>query len=65
MHSGMAGWSQLVVLFDLAVFTAVLGALVAVLSGGKVSRILAERYARGEIDEDEYHRRRAILRRGR
>ena len=31
--------------------------------GGYADRILAERFARGEIDEDEYHRRLQALRR--
>ena len=29
--------------------------------GSAAQRILAERYARGEIDEDEYRRRRDVL----
>ena len=29
--------------------------------GGEARRILDERFARGEIDEEEYRRRRAIL----
>lgn len=32
--------------------------------GASADRILAERFARGEIDEEEYQRRRDILRRG-
>ena len=31
-------------------------------TGSGAERILAERYARGEIDEDEYTRRRDVLR---
>jgi putative membrane protein len=31
-------------------------------SGGGAERVLAERYARGEIDEDEYRERLAVLR---
>ena len=76
MHSGMGGWGPLAVLLDVAVLVAVAVVLVVVLSGGRwghppdrgtgrASRIPAERYARGEIGEDEYHRRRAILRSGR
>lgn len=29
--------------------------------GGEARRILAQRFARGEIDEEEYRRRRAML----
>lgn len=30
-------------------------------SGSRAAAVLAERYARGEIDDDEYERRRRIL----
>lgn len=33
-------------------------------AGGEPMRILDERFARGEIDEDDYQRRRDLLRRG-
>ena len=54
----------------LAFWTVVVWAVVALLRGGEAApaarqspeAILAERFAAGEIDEDEYRRRREVLR---
>jgi putative membrane protein len=71
--SGVYGWGWPLMLVSMLLFWAVLiaGIVVAVrfwprpTSGqpplGEAKRVLAERYARGEIDEDEYRRRLAVL----
>ncbi len=73
---GWGGW--LLMTFSMVVFWGlVIGVLVAFLrgirgsgsgtpteypGGRSVEQILAERYARGDIDDDEYHRRLDVLR---
>ena len=78
MHDGMGwgGWVFMTVLFVLVVALLVV-AVLALLRGwgqggsrsepqgdGRTSadRLLDERFARGEIDEEEYRRRREVLR---
>jgi putative membrane protein len=69
---GMGAWGYGLMMFSGLVFWALL-AVGAVLAyrvlrrdgrdGGETAeRILADRYARGEIDDEEYRRRMAILR---
>lgn len=68
MDGGMMGWMliwPLLVLVGLALLGYVAFRLVQGGTAGRSSsprRILDERYARGEIDEDEYRRRRDGLR---
>lgn len=75
-HDGWGPGAWIAVAFLMLVFWAVVvGAIVAVVRsdrtrrGGEgqppandAERILAERFARGEIDDDEYTRRRDLLR---
>lgn len=69
------GWALLWIVFLLLLFGSLAAVLIATLrrpgetrSGGADRRvggpeqILAERFARGEIDEEEYVRRREVLR---
>ena len=73
-HDGM-GWSGWIVmtLAMVAFWALVVFAVVALFRGGQRSadstpdrgdpmKILEERFARGEIDEDEYHARSSVLR---
>ncbi|WP_167455382.1 SHOCT domain-containing protein [Amycolatopsis kentuckyensis] len=69
-HSGAMGWFGGVgMLVLLALVLATLVALVVVLArrgpqpepGGTARRILDERFARGEIDQEEYEQRRDAL----
>jgi putative membrane protein len=69
--TGWAGWLMMTVVM-VAFWAAVIFAVVAIFRGTGESRgpspqsdplqILAQRFARGEIDEDEYHARSAVLR---
>ena len=73
-HSGWGGWILMAVL--MAVFWAIVITLVALAiryltvdrqrsagpSASQAEVLLAERYARGEIDDDEYRQRMALLR---
>lgn len=69
-HMGDAGWGGwLASTAMMLIFFGALAAVVVVLvrrpAGGTPEtpeRILAERFARGEIEEDEYERRRRALR---
>lgn len=67
MMSGMMGTGWLVMLLVLAVVVGVIVWAVARLSpadrgtGDEARRLLDERYARGELDDDEYARRREAL----
>jgi len=73
---GVGGWGHLLMALNMVVFwglliTAVV-LLVRYLTGGRArafpvtladaERVLAERYARSEIDDEEYQRRLAVLR---
>jgi putative membrane protein len=67
MHDWMMGWGGMWLgpLFMIAVLALLVAAVVALarwMSGGRPGRtardILDERYARGEIDREEYQRRR-------
>ncbi|WP_083706367.1 SHOCT domain-containing protein [Arthrobacter sp. QXT-31] len=63
MWPWMLGWSVLL----LAALAALIWAIVRLARGGgegpgSARRILDERYARGEIDDDEYRKRRETLR---
>lgn len=69
---GMGGWGFPIMLLNMLVFWGVLiggGLLVfralrpsgSPSSGGDARRLLAERYARGEIDDEEYQRRLEML----
>jgi putative membrane protein len=76
--AGMSGWGYLLMIANTLLFWGLLvaGVVVLVRYFGSASRhggvrpgqsatpeqILAERFARGEIDEDEYRRRLAVLR---
>ena len=73
MHGGWEGWLTIAGwhLLWLVVLIGLLTAVVVVVARGvggergspsDARRILAERYARGEIDTDEYQRRRQELR---
>lgn len=72
--NGMGGWAMaLMMLFNLLVWALLIGGGVLLFrslrpdwSAGRTDtpqRLLAERYARGEIDDEEYRRRLEILRR--
>jgi putative membrane protein len=55
--------------FMLVFWTVLIGALLLTVYGarrppGRAEEVLAERFARGEIDAGEYERRRALLQRG-
>jgi putative membrane protein len=70
-----SGWSWLAMTISMIVFWALVAAVVVILlrsirDGGTISpgrdnpeQILKERFARGEIDVEEYERRREVLRR--
>lgn len=68
----MSGWTWLWVLLVVAVLIALLVGVLLRLSGRPASpsgrpqpdalQLLEERFARGEIDQDEFERRRAALR---
>lgn len=76
-HDGMTGWGWFAMSLSTILFWAAL-VLVGVLlfralnrgprdahtpaGGSGPEQVLAERFARGEIDEDEYRRRLAVLR---
>jgi putative membrane protein len=77
-HDGWGPGAWIAMIFVMLVFwTIIVGAIVAIVRSGHVrehdhgpgrlhdaERILAERYARGEIDADEYKQRRDLLRSG-
>ena len=70
-HGGTGGWWMWLTMMVamIAFWGVVLWALIAVVrgtgrtepSGPDPERVLAERFARGEIDEEEYRRRRDVL----
>ncbi|HEY0699890.1 MAG TPA: SHOCT domain-containing protein [Micromonospora sp.] len=74
----MGGWGVTLMVLNMVLFWALVVAGVVLLvrylgrtrpEGGRLvgadaERILAERFARGEIDEEEYHSRLAAVRRG-
>lgn len=80
MHDGMGGFGWLLMAFLLLLLIALIVGVVLLLvrSSGKgaalggragarpspAEHVLDERFARGEIDEEEYLRRRAVLRGG-
>lgn len=75
-NDGMSGWGYVLMALSMIGFWAlVVIAAVALLrhrpaSGGhsppaSPDQLLAERFARGEIDDDEYYRRLAVLEQGR
>ena len=73
--SGMGGWGFMFMSLGGLIFLALIGLVIWLLvrstgsnsgsqpstSGDSAREILAQRYARGEIDEDEYHRRMQAL----
>jgi putative membrane protein len=64
-HRGGAPWFPLIPLLFLGLWVAVIVSFRRRWShdtGRSGEAVLAERYARGEIDEDEYRRRRTVLR---
>ncbi|MFF4350049.1 SHOCT domain-containing protein [Streptomyces sp. NPDC001530] len=76
-HDGMTGWGWFAMSLSAIVFWALLvGAGILLFRAlnraqkephtpgavGSPEQVLAERFARGEIDEDEYRRRLAVLR---
>jgi len=71
MDHGMGGWGAALMLLNFVLLTAVaVGTAVLIFrpSGRRqdpdrasAGRILAERYARGEIDDEEYQRRLSML----
>lgn len=76
--TGMGGWGYVLMTLSMLLFWAlIIGAIVALvryLGAGRTDRvtsttpsgperILADRFARGEIDEEEYRRRMAVIRR--
>jgi putative membrane protein len=74
-HDGIGGWGYAVMILNMALFWGLLigaGILIyrAVQGGGGASgtdsarRLLGERFARGEIDDEEYRRRLETLRHG-
>ncbi len=76
-NDGSAGWAGwLVMVLSMAAFWGLLAwaAITLVRSSGATSQaspppnapedLLAERFARGEIDEEDYLRRREVLRKG-
>lgn len=79
-HNGMGGWVWLVASLSAILFWALIVLLIVLLvrtmRHGPVTRhdgvsmpspeqVLAERFARGEIDEEEYRRRLEVLREAR
>jgi putative membrane protein len=63
----MDGWWWLAVPMMIAFWTLVIWAAVTLVRGGGRSRsnaedVLAERFARGDLDEGEYRRRRDLVR---
>ena len=74
--NGMSGWGWFVMALGMILFWALLGTLGVFLvraltrppkppaprSRPAPQQLLDERFARGEIDEEEYHRRSAVLR---
>jgi putative membrane protein len=69
---GMGGWGYAMMIFNMVIFWGLLaGAAILIyraLQGGggtagtdSARRLLAERYARGEIDDEEYRRRLEML----
>jgi putative membrane protein len=75
-HHGMSGWGWFVASVSAILFWALLVLLIVLLvramsrgfghphdvSGASPEQVLAERFARGEIDEEEYRRRLGVLR---
>jgi len=67
-HDGGMGWGWLVMVILIVLVVAVTVLLVRHFSdGGRIShpgaeQVLAERFARGEIDEEEFRKRRDALR---
>ena len=68
-HDGGNGWGWVVLVLVVVLLVAVTVLLVRHFSDGRrgtgrrdAEDLLAERFARGEIDEDEYRRRRDALR---
>jgi putative membrane protein len=68
-HLGLGGWGALVMVITWLLFWAAIVAGVVFLARGTAPRppapaeLLAGRFARGEIDEEEYRSRLAALRR--
>lgn len=75
--NGMGGWGYFLMALNMAVFWGLLITAIVLLvrylggehrrsapptAGSNPGRMLAERYARGEIDDEEYQRRLAVLR---
>lgn len=65
----MGGWWWLAVPMMVAFWTLIVWGLIVLMRGNERPRgrataeeVLAERFARGEIDEDEYRRRRDLVR---
>lgn len=65
----MEGWWWLAVPMMIAFWTLIVWAVVTLVRGGDGTRtrssaedVLAERFARGELDEDEYRRHRELVR---
>lgn len=76
-HDGIGGWGYVVMILNMVLFWGLLiGAAIlvyrAVQGGGgradggtdSARRVLGERYARGEIDDEEYRRRLETLKHG-
>jgi putative membrane protein len=71
MHPGMGGWGAMFMVLNGLVLAVLVAGAVFLLARGwpatgprdddRAARILAERYARGEIDDEEYQRRLAGL----
>jgi putative membrane protein len=56
------GWLAIAVLITVVVLLATLGARSKPVAGSSVAKdLLDQRYARGEIDDEEYRRRRELL----
>jgi putative membrane protein len=65
LWNGMNGWGMLLVAVSAVVFVVMLVTGVALLVQQSAGRqILAARYARGELDDEEYRRQLTNIRRG-